>query len=362
MRVLIASDTNSPRVDGVSGFLLNLEPHLKQFNVKIIAPNFGVPLNRFPVTKTKLLRIRFGDFYFSMPSWGTIKAMVAKSDVVFAQSIGPVGGLAILAAHKQKKPVVLYAHVMDWEIAGSAVKKFKTLTRFFVKLVARWLYRKCSQIIVASSRSADLIGSIGVDTPKIVIPLGIDTQKFKPSDKNAAKKKLGLQGKRVVGFVGRLAHEKDLPTLHAAFKEAQKKVPNMKLLVVGTGITNILPEDEDVRLAGPQTNIVPYLQAMDVFVLPSLTETNSLATMEAMACSVPVIVTPVGSIGDYVVEAKNGFFFPRQDVKALTERLISLLSSPATRLKIGRAARETILQDRQFDKTAKEIANVLKDA
>ena len=362
MRLLIASDTNSPRVDGVACFIHNLEPHLKQFHVKVVAPNFGVPTNQYPVTKTKLLRIRFGDFYFSWPAWGLIKDMVAKSDVVFAQSIGPVGGLAILAAHKQKKPVVLYAHVMDWELAGSAVKRFKGLTRFVVKIAARWLYKKCTRIIAASSKSADMIGSIGVDTPKTVIPLGIDTQRFKPSDKNAAKKKLGLQGKRVIGFVGRLAHEKDLPTLYAAFKEAQKKVPNMKLLIVGTGITNILPEDDDVRLAGPQTDIVPYLQAMDLFVLPSLTETNSLATMEAMSCALPVIVTPVGSIGDYVVEAKNGFFFPRQDVKALTELMVTLLSSPATRLKIGRAARESMVQDRQFDKTAKEIVTVLKEA
>ena len=79
--------------------------------------------------------------------------------------------------------------------------------------------------------------------------------------------------------------------------------------------------EEKVVLTGPKNNLVPYYQAMDVYVLPSLSETSSLTTMEAMASGVPVITTPVGLIKEYVEDGRNGFFFPKRDADKLFQKI-----------------------------------------
>jgi glycosyltransferase involved in cell wall biosynthesis len=114
-------------------------------------------------------------------------------------------------------------------------------------------------------------------------------------------------------------------------------------------------------LVGATDNVVPYLQAMDVFVLPSLTETSSLATMEAMACGLPVIATPVGAIKDYIENGVNGFLFPRRDVDALAGKLDALLKSPKARDAVGKAARETIAQRHTWEQVAQKIVFVLHE-
>jgi len=146
-----------------------------------------------------------------------------------------------------------------------------------------------------------------------------------------------------------------LPTLYSAFKRVNEKVKSV-LLLVGEGLN--VPKGKNVVHVGKQNDVVPFLQAMDVFVLPSWTETSSLSTMEAMSCGVPVVVTPVGNIREYVVDRKNGLLFSRQDVDGLVEDLFLLLD-PKLRASIGRSARSTIVKDYSWDKCVKKIKDCL---
>ena len=91
-------------------------------------------------------------------------------------------------------------------------------------------------------------------------------------------------------------------------------------------------------------NVVPYLHAMDIFVMPSLTETSSLSTLEAMQCGIPVIATPVGHIKEYVESGYNGFLFPRQNPGILMEKIKTLVDNPALRKKLGNNAHKLVKQ------------------
>jgi glycosyltransferase involved in cell wall biosynthesis len=96
---------------------------------------------------------------------------------------------------------------------------------------------------------------------------------------------------------------------------------------------------------------------MDVFVLPSLTETSSLSTMEAMACKLPVIVTDVGNISSYVLDGHNGFIIQKRDSETLSWHLRHLMDRELRRV-FGRNGRETIRKCRNWSQTVKETRNV----
>ena len=87
---------------------------------------------------------------------------------------------------------------------------------------------------------------------------------------------------------------------------------------------------------------MPYMQAMDIFVLPSLTETTSLVTIEAMACVSAVLVTPVGYAKRYIKTRRNGLFFPKKNSTVLRLKLEWLLKHPKHIGTLGRRARRKV--------------------
>ena len=134
------------------------------------------------------------------------------------------------------------------------------------------------------------------------------------------------------------------------------------MLLVGSGpekkLQNI-KERNDVKITGFVSNVVPYLQAMDIFVLPSSTETTSLATVEAMSCSLPVIVTKVGYLKEYVIDRKNGVFFPVHNDYVLRRKLEKLISNEPGRKMLGENARKTVIERFSWDKTVEQIKKAL---
>ncbi|MFC1774715.1 glycosyltransferase family 4 protein [Nanoarchaeota archaeon] len=363
-KVLITSDCFLPRWDGIARFLDELLPELKgTFKITVLAPDFGkikrikgIKYIRFPT-----IQMQFGDIYFTKFNYRKIKSIVEKQDIVFNQTIGPIGMSALTAASRLNKPIIQYVHSIDWELASKGVKRFQKLVLHAVKYLARHFHNKSSLLLVPSRAVEDKISENKITSEKKLLPLGVNTKYFSPKNLNKSKKKLGIHPDTfIIGFVGRIGREKDLGTLYKAFKKI-KKTHKCKLLIVGEGLTDEIPKDTDVILAGSQLDVRPYLNAMDVFVLPSLTETSSLATMEAMACGLPVIVTPVGNIPEYVQDGHNGLIFSRKDVDALIERIHKLIDDPELRKVMGKNARKTIVKNYPWHRTVKRIKKVLLD-
>lgn len=365
MKVVITTDCFLPRWDGIARFLSELLPSLAQsMQITVFAPKFpgklpiirGVKVIRFP-----LGTMQFGDIVFSKPDREAMEKVIRDADVLFNQTIGPVGVAGIRIAKKYKKPIVGYAHSIEWELASRALRHGRWFIRNATRLFARSMLNKYSLLFVPSKEVEDLLVDNKIKTKMEVVHLGVNVNQFTPpKSKAAAKKKIGISpSKRVIGFCGRIAREKDLPTLHEAFKKVQQKVHNTVLLIVGEGLEQEIPASRSVLRVGRQDDVVPYLQAMDIFVLPSLTETSSLATMEAMAVGLAVVVTPVGNIREYVVDGKNGFIFPRQKVNALAEKLEFLLKHAKLRAQLGRQARQTIAKEYSWHTTIEKIKKAL---
>ena len=201
-------------------------------------------------------------------------------------------------------------------------------------------------------------------TDKIIVHMGVDTKKFKPTTNKArAKERIGIPKKKFVfGYVGRLAREKDPLTLLKAFLMLKEK--NSLLLVVGSGIKEIedkFKNRKNVLFVGSVDNVVPYLQAMDVYVLSSLTETSSLSTMEAMSCGIPVITTKVGYLKYYIKEGYNGVFFKKQNPVDLVRKMRLLMKNDDLRAKISVNARKTIVKHYKLSRTIEELKKVFRE-
>lgn len=367
-KLLIATDCFLPRKDGVARFLEELIPRLsKKYEILVLAPKFRGKSPEFPsdIVRFSLTKIKFADISISFPNPKMVKHYIEDADIVWTQTMGPVGALAIHYAYKLKKPLFSFVHSIEWELFSESVgKPFSFFVKIFTKMFVRRLYNKASMIMAPSKEVAEILTKENINALKHIVYLGINSEKFKPPEsKTKAKEKLGIDpDSKIIGYCGRIGREKDLITLYRAFVQLDKK-RNIKLMIVGGGTrqqTKIFSKTEHIILPGTVDDVLPYLQAMDIYVLPSLTETTSLATLEAMSSGLPVISTPVGLVKKYIKNKQNGLIFPRRNSFILRKKIEYLLENPHISADIGKNARQMIINRFSWDNTYEEIVKAFE--
>jgi len=369
-KLLIATDSFLPRWDGIARFLSEIIPRIKDdYEITVVAPDFKGEYNNeddINIKRVPLFNFELGDFPPAKFDFKLVKEEVKNADIIWAQTIGPIGALAIKYGKKYKKPVIAFIHSLEWELVSSSlttkniIKKFLS---FLTKMIAIRIYNKCTILMVPSNETAKSLEKI--KTLKTIIYLGTDTNKFiPPENKEDAKRRINISPEnKVIGFCGRIGREKDLKTLYRAFMRLENKHPNTNLLIVGKGLKQeekFFKKRKNIIITGAVNNAVQYLQAMDIYVLPSLTETSSLSTMEAMSCGVPVLSTKVGYVQKYIKEKENGMFFPKQNYFVLSLKLKWLLENKKLREILGKNARETIIKKSSWKKTVDKIKKVFE--
>jgi D-inositol-3-phosphate glycosyltransferase len=200
---------------------------------------------------------------------------------------------------------------------------------------------------------AELLRDYAAHASRIAtIPCGVDTDLFTPGDRAQARRRLGLDDRPVLLWVGRIAPIKGLDTLLDTVARLREGGRDMRLLVVGgeadeptngheTSLRRriaALGLGESVRFVGPQPqSVLPlYYTAADVTVLPSYYESFGMVALEAMACGSPVIASRVGGLVTTVRDGVTGFLVPDGDVEALSERIETLVGDPELRWRLGR--------------------------
>jgi glycosyltransferase involved in cell wall biosynthesis len=219
----------------------------------------------------------------------------------------------------------------------------------------RWLYRTATERIVTTGERLRLqvIEETGVDAGRVVsIPTGIDLERFKPGSLREARTALGLDPDGpVIGIVATLRSWKGHRYLLEAFANLADR--GARLAVVGDGpqrealeaLAKELGIADRVRFAGNQADVAPWLRAFDLFCLPSYAnEGVPQALMQAMACGLAVVTTPVGSIAEIVQDGDTGLLVPPEDPTALRAAIARLLADATLRTRLGTRAREAALQ------------------
>jgi len=245
------------------------------------------------------------------------------------------------------------------------VATFHTLAR--VKLRARAGEREPQVRVATEERIANAVDAMVVSTETerqdlarlynvpparvAVIPPGVDLEMFRPQDKAAARRALGIAESRVLLYVGRLQPLKGVDILVRAMAQMEN-AGDTRLLIVGgnrTGdpmVSTLKAEARELGVLGnitftgplPQAGLPAYYCAADAFVLPSHYESFGLAALEAMACGTPVVVSRVGGLTTFISQGKEGYLIPWRCPEPFAQRIEMLLSNPLLQRTMGEAA------------------------
>jgi glycosyltransferase involved in cell wall biosynthesis len=194
---------------------------------------------------------------------------------------------------------------------------------------------------------------------------GTDLSRFAPLSAGAGGEKAGL----TIGAVGQLRIEKNQRELLIAAAELIRQGWRLKVLLVGDGPERAALEesarqlaiDDCVEFCGELSDVQPALAKMDVFVLPSRSETFSNAALEAMAMGRPVVLSRVGSAAEMVTHGYDGYLYPAGEPLALAEVLRTLIGDELERRRVGANARATVEQRFAFEGMVSAYERVLRD-
>ncbi len=203
--------------------------------------------------------------------------------------------------------------------------------------------------IVVHTRSYALTSRALRDRPIEIIPSSVDLDRFRPEvDGSAIRARLGIEGRRVIAFAGRIVPHKGVDTILRALALLP---PDVVLIVVGRGpdlpalteLARRLSVDDRVRFCPrvSDAELPSYLRAADLFVFPSQNrlEGFGLAVAEALACGLPVVVADIPGVREVIEPGREGLLAEPLLEASLAEKIRELLDDPARRAGMARAAR-----------------------
>ncbi len=221
-----------------------------------------------------------------------------RFDLIDAHYVYPDGLAAVMLGKLFKIPVVVSARGSDINV----FPRFRT-----IRPLVRWVLASADAVIAVSHGLKERMVELGCPPEKItVIPNGVDSAQFQPSPRSHMRDRLGLPlGGRIVLSVGNLTENKGFQILIEAVARLRERWQNLILVIIGEGAfrkqlerqIRFLRLENAVRLVGAQPNesLGAWYNSADLFCLASRDEGCPNVVLEAMACGLPVVVTPLGA-------------------------------------------------------------------
>ena len=231
-----------------------------------------------------------------------------------------------------------------------------------------WVYSKLALwFTLTRNMRSDVLASTRVPGEKVkVVALGADLHLFNPSliKKSDAQMYFGLpQDKNIVGVLGRLDKVKGQHIVLQAIPDVVKQHPNTFFLIAGDetagehGYRDYLLELSRSLKIKRYLKFIPFIEdvprfmaALDLFVLPSFSETFGLVLVEAMAMERPIIATNSGGVPEIITNEKTGLLIQPQDVNEMIGAICRVLSDKSLRSSLGHSARKEALKQYDFDR------------
>lgn len=381
MKIGLLSDTYAPDIGGLAISAARLAELLAAagHETRVYAPDGQLSAyGRQTISSNKVGVTRFGirkQIEDTLLDWHDLIAAEHQRvpfDLLHAFSLSRAGFVATYAGKYLGIPSVVTLRENDIERAPFDPAKFSH---------AIYALQNADAVAASASELARKAKAF-VERDICLLPNGVDAERFKKLPRDAAlAQSLGVNSaslgtaqtaendpgatmlsartkksrRPVIGFAGELKSRKGLSTLLIGYAKTNKLRPSTLLIVGDVRAGEYQEAFEDFKKSNPDTHIVvtghvphqampAYYALMDIFVRPSLRDGMSNAMLEAMACELPVIATPVGGVLDMMIENVNVKTVPVKDVDAFVNAALKLLGDETERARIGKAARETALE------------------
>ncbi len=367
LKILIASDTYHPEVNGAAYFSYRLATLLakRDHQVSVIchsqgvrkwdAMQGGVRILGVPSLRLYLL---YPDLRFSPPliAKRSIRKFLRENrpDVIHIQNHFMLTRAVFEVAQELGIPIMGTNHMMPENIAHHlhlpAKAEFQVGRYIWGRFVR--IYKHMDFVTAPTATAAKLTMRPGLGKEVIPISCGIDLNRFHPeNDGGELKKRLKIPDRLILLAVGRLDEEKRIEVIIRAMPEIIKRV-NAHLVVAGKGkllgrlkeLARKLGIKDRVTFAGfvADSDLPNLYRVADLFVMPGIAELQSIATMEAMASGLPVVAADAMALPELVHHGENGYLFPSDDSDALATAAIKILSDDGLRSRMAKKSLEII--------------------
>jgi glycosyltransferase involved in cell wall biosynthesis len=298
----------------------------------------------------------YPEFALAVP-WSSAAAHVVRTtpfDVFHAHHPFLLGPAAARFARAAGRPLVFTYHTRYEKYAHYVPLTPRLVEAAALGLSARFAAR-ADAVLAPSAVVRDELRARGVTVPIAVVPTGVDLARFRPGDRAAARRALGLDAAQpLLLYVGRLDREKSVDRLLHAFDRMVATVPQARLLVVGQGkeaaalrrLAGGLAAAGRVTFLGVREHaaLPVCYQAADLFLFASETETQGLVLAEAAACGLPAVAVDAPGCAEVVRDGETGVLTKRD---ALADAAVGLLLDADRRAGMAQRARRHA--EREFD-------------
>lgn len=375
MNIAVFSECYRPTRNGVvvsvDAFARGLRA--RGHRVDVFAPRFPgysvvhPHVYRFPSVRLPQVR----DYPVALPYWPRVYAAFDRlhAEVVHAQSIFIMSRLGAYLARRNNLPLIGTYHTLVAEYSHY-VPLPSAVTKGLLVLLSRRFCNACELVIVPTRSVGEVLRRYGVRVPLVPLATGIEVAAFAAGDGDGVRARHGLPPEaKVLLFVGRIAREKNLDFLFHVTRELVNHDPSVRLLLVGPGpylplaavYVRRLGLERHVVFAGsrPRSVLKDYYAAADLFVFPSLTDTQGLVLLEAMAAGLPCVAARATGARDVLAEGRYGRLCAA-DEREFAAAVRDLLASPEKRDVYIRAGRRRV-QAFSLDASVTKLETLYRD-
>jgi phosphatidylinositol alpha 1,6-mannosyltransferase len=366
MRIAVVSESFLPTLNGVTTSVCRVLEHLRDqgHDAIVICPSAGAPQEfaGFPVHEVPAFAYR--QFPVGLPNPQVQRLLDDFGpDVVHAASPFLLGAQAIAAAARRN---VASVAIFQTDVAGYARRNGLGAATALAWRLVRWVHDGADLTLAPSTASMADLASAGVKRVERW-GRGVDLETYHPRNRSTAATRafrewIAPHGEVIVGYVGRVAPEKQLERLAAL-----RGIPGIRIAIVGGG-----PSMAGVqrRLRGmPVTylgtltggDLAAAYASFDIFVHPGTEETFGQTIQEAHASGVPVIAPRAGGPIDLVRVRQNGFLFEPDDNRSLRTFVELLVRDEPLRWRMGEAGRRSVI-DRSWNSICAELVGHYENA
>lgn len=354
MKILFVSDVYFPRVNGVSTSIETFRANLGALGhtVHLVAPDYVTP----GADETDVLRVparrvpfdpedRFMSYRWVMQHLDQFRA--ESYDIIHVQTPFVAHYLGTRLSRLLGVPCVETYHTFFEEYLYHYIPLLpRQVLRFAAQRFSRHQCNSLGGMVVPSHPMLQVLQAYGITTPTEVIPTGIAPGSFVPGDRAAFRQKFGIaQGRPMLLFVGRVAHEKNIDFLLKVVDRVRKEFADVLFVIAGEGPARESLAREVTALGlGENVMFIGYLNRLtelnscycsaDIFIFASRTETQGLVLLEAMAQGVPVVSTAELGTRD-VLKDGQGVWIAQEELSDFSGKVVNMLGDAQARNDLG---------------------------